>query len=432
MARTYELTFTAPDRWLSANDSKGGRYGLAAVKKEWRKSTVIYARKFGLPRGLARVRIDARLFFPSNRHRDEANYHATLKPIIDGLGPDRSYIKANGRKVFAPGWGLIADDTPAHLVGPFITIAPGWVPAPGYIVLTITDLSGEVALVARIRTIKPEFFTSLTIAELPLRARLTFIGLWTHVDDEGRCIADARLIKAAVWPLDDITREDVARDLGALTESSLITQYEAGNRRYLAVRGWDEHQRINRATPSRFPAPDSPDSTVVAADGTPVTSQDTDSSTTHTQLTESSSTTHDRKGKERNREQGTGKGKEGAASHAMLDGLDDDESTSSKRVELGSDADPDFAKFWRVYPRKDAKEGARKAWRAAAKKADPSDIAAGAERYRDDPNRKPEFTKLPTTWLNQGCWNDSPIPGPARVGAAAPVSRDFSDWNADE
>jgi len=38
---------------------------------------------------------------------------------------------------------------------------------------------------ARIRTIKPSFFTSLTIADLGLAERLTFIGLWTHVDDEG-------------------------------------------------------------------------------------------------------------------------------------------------------------------------------------------------------------------------------------------------------
>src|SRR5699024_3247957 len=78
---------------------------------------------------------------------------------------------------------------------------------------------------ARIRTIKPTFFTSLTIANLTLEQRLTFIGLWTHVDDEGRCIYDPRLIKAALWPLDSRTAEDVDGDIRALTESSLITHY---------------------------------------------------------------------------------------------------------------------------------------------------------------------------------------------------------------
>ncbi|MEU9333180.1 hypothetical protein AB0D49_08440 [Streptomyces sp. NPDC048290] len=149
---------------------------------------------------------------------------------------------------------------------------------------------------ARIRTIKPEFFTSLTVADLPLTARLTFIGLWTHVDDAGRCVDDARLIKAAVWPLDDRTSADVESDLKALTESSLITRYTLNQKRYIAVTGWDEHQRINRPTPSRLPAPEQGEPTPPE----PVTRDNGDSLSPHTQLTEDSP--QERKGKERNRE----------------------------------------------------------------------------------------------------------------------------------
>jgi hypothetical protein len=108
---------------------------------------------------------------------------------------------------------------------------------------------------ARIRSIKPEFFSSLTIASLPLTARLTFIGLWTHVDDEGRCVDEARLVKAAVWPLDDRTAADVESDLRVLSESSLILRYRVGERSYLTVLGWGEHQRINRPTKSKLPPP---------------------------------------------------------------------------------------------------------------------------------------------------------------------------------
>src|SRR5690348_14073734 len=97
---------------------------------------------------------------------------------------------------------------------------------------------------ARIRTIKPTFFTSLTVAGLTVEQRLTFIGLWTHVDDEGRCTYDPRLIKAALWPLDDRTSKDVESDIRALTEHSLITHYVVGERSYLEVNGWAEHQRI--------------------------------------------------------------------------------------------------------------------------------------------------------------------------------------------
>lgn len=147
---------------------------------------------------------------------------------------------------------------------------------------------------ARIRTIKPEFFTSLTIADLTPERRLTFIGLWTHVDDEGRCVDDPRLIKAALWPLDDRTAADVEADLQALTEASLITRYTLNRKRYMAVTGWREHQKINRPTKSKLPAPD---------DGipTPPTCGDEPSRTTHAHLSENSLA-------ERNREQGTGKG----------------------------------------------------------------------------------------------------------------------------
>lgn len=113
---------------------------------------------------------------------------------------------------------------------------------------------------ARIRTIKPDFFTSLTVTQLPVAARLTFIGLWTHVDDEGRCVAEARLIAAAVWPLDDnIAAATVAGHLDDLERLGLIARYTVNGRPYLQVCGWHEHQRINRPTESKIPPPEEAD-----------------------------------------------------------------------------------------------------------------------------------------------------------------------------
>jgi len=110
---------------------------------------------------------------------------------------------------------------------------------------------------ARIRTVKPSFFTSLTIAELSVAARLTFIGLWTHCDDEGRCLDDPRLIKAALWPLDDsVTPQKVSGYVDEVALAGLVSRYTVGDRAYIQVNGWDEHQRINRAMPSPIPAPD--------------------------------------------------------------------------------------------------------------------------------------------------------------------------------
>ena len=107
---------------------------------------------------------------------------------------------------------------------------------------------------ARIRTIKPSFFTSTTVAELPIEVRLTFIGLWTHVDDEGRAVDDPRLVKAAIWPLDDRRNATaIEKDLAILAKRGLIERYTHDGHRYLRVRTWKEHQRINRPQESRLP-----------------------------------------------------------------------------------------------------------------------------------------------------------------------------------
>ena len=108
---------------------------------------------------------------------------------------------------------------------------------------------------ARIRSIKPEFFTSRTNAKLPVTARLTFIGLWTHVDDEGRAPDEPRLIKAALWPLDDKhTAAKVDADLDALHRAGKICRYVVDDERYLSVVEW-HHQKIDRRKDSDYPPP---------------------------------------------------------------------------------------------------------------------------------------------------------------------------------
>lgn len=106
---------------------------------------------------------------------------------------------------------------------------------------------------ARIRTIKPSFFTSDDVSALPLRARLTWIGLWTHCDDAGRTKDHARLIKAAIWPLDPVSLADIEEDLSILNSQGRIVRYEVNGEKYLEITNWGEHQRIDRPTPSKIP-----------------------------------------------------------------------------------------------------------------------------------------------------------------------------------
>jgi hypothetical protein len=108
---------------------------------------------------------------------------------------------------------------------------------------------------ARIRTIKPSFFRSDDVSALPLRARLTWIGLWTQCDDQGRTKDHAKLIKADIWPLDTVSLADIEQDLETLAEHGRIVRYEVDGQRYLEITNWRDHQAIQKPTPSRIPAP---------------------------------------------------------------------------------------------------------------------------------------------------------------------------------
>lgn len=80
------------------------------------------------------------------------------------------------------------------------------------------------------------------------------------------------------------------------------------------------------------------------------------------------------------------------------------------RKPVGEVSPDRFEDFWQTYPRKSDKGHARRAWVKAIRKADPTLIIEGAVRYRNDPNREPEFTALAATWLNGERWDDEPLP----------------------
>ena len=72
-----------------------------------------------------------------------------------------------------------------------------------------------------------------------------------------------------------------------------------------------------------------------------------------------------------------------------------------------SELEAKFEEFWKEYPRKIDRAAAKKAFRSALKRAKFEELLAGAIAYRNDPARKPEFTKYPATWLNADAWENS-------------------------
>lgn len=107
---------------------------------------------------------------------------------------------------------------------------------------------------ARIRSIKPEMRTSLTVAEWPREVRYFWALLWGYLDDEGRGVDEPRLIKADCFPLDDdLTAGDIDKWLDLIGESGTVCRYTVGGRNYLHVPSWGEHQKPQHPRASKVP-----------------------------------------------------------------------------------------------------------------------------------------------------------------------------------
>lgn len=103
---------------------------------------------------------------------------------------------------------------------------------------------------ARIRTIKPEFFTSEDIVELPAMARLLYIALWCEADREGRFLWKPRTFKMRYFPADDCDIDALGR---VLIESGLVKLYGEG---FAFIPRFSRHQHVNpRESKSELPDP---------------------------------------------------------------------------------------------------------------------------------------------------------------------------------
>ncbi|GAA4328382.1 hypothetical protein [Flaviaesturariibacter amylovorans] len=122
---------------------------------------------------------------------------------------------------------------------------------------------------ARIRTIKPQFFFNEELAELPAMARLLFIGLWTQADREGRLLDRPKRLKAEIFPFENY---DMDKGLDALQRAGFILRYKvdvnADGRvstpeqpvkelAVIQILTFTEHQKIDKTNekPSEIPPP---------------------------------------------------------------------------------------------------------------------------------------------------------------------------------
>lgn len=105
-------------------------------------------------------------------------------------------------------------------------------------------------MMARIRTIKPDFWTDETLTECSLSARLLFIGTWNFADDRGNLEASAKQLKMKIFPADNIDCKPLLQEL---ITHGLLTEYSVSGVSYLNIKGFVKHQVINRPSKSNIP-----------------------------------------------------------------------------------------------------------------------------------------------------------------------------------
>jgi hypothetical protein len=106
---------------------------------------------------------------------------------------------------------------------------------------------------ARIRTIKPDFFFDEDLARLTPADRLAYIGLWCYADREGRLEDRPAHLRAVLFPYEP--KVDIEAILARLARH-WITRYEADGRKYIQINPFEKHQVPHiKERASTIPAP---------------------------------------------------------------------------------------------------------------------------------------------------------------------------------
>ncbi|MFI5001058.1 MAG: hypothetical protein ACHQK9_14365 [Reyranellales bacterium] len=264
-------------------------------------------------------------------------------------------------------------------------------------------------MMARIRTIKPEFFTSDDVCALSPLARLLYVALWCEADREGRLVWTLGVLKRRYLPDDDC---DIAGIAGELVERGLVRLYGEG---FAVIPTFTRHQHVNaREASSKLPSPDT---------GTHVTGRE------------------EGNGKEGNGKEGNGKEGEGRSEHAqeLPDGWKPDEEDLAWAAAARPDLTPSLIEAETERFRNHARANDRTAhrwapnWRNWISKAhppreprsSPSNSLATIEHDSDAQWRTRLMAYRPGAFWLEGDWGPRPETGRSRV--PEPV---LAEWQA--
>lgn len=244
---------------------------------------------------------------------------------------------------------------------------------------------------ARIRQIKPEFWSSPSTASASAVARLLFIAMWNWADDSGHGTGNLKELEGFAFPHDDVAelsggkcrnfRDCVSEVCGSFG----VVFYAVRGRVYYEIPSWQNHQRNERLAQGKHPLPEEGEILDMTGNGAPKPTEARKVSEVPQQDVGST---------------GTVSGVQGF----MVSGVQGVMSATDVATPEST-----FDEFWKLYPRKKGKGEARTSYIKAvkSKKVPAQVILDGVRAHLPEwENKEQDKIPWPATWLNQGRWED--------------------------
>lgn len=247
---------------------------------------------------------------------------------------------------------------------------------------------------ARIRTIKPDFFRHGGLQDLEAAhpgkyTMMVFAGLWGHCDKNGVFKCSPRHLKLDILPFLDFDMEET---LQILQDAGLLELLEYGGETYGYIKSFSDHQRISGKEAEQSGKHPEPSILKGGSNG--------EAPVKHPESQE-------------------GKGKERKEEHCSF-GKEPKKNSYPEKFEA----------FWsNAYPVRptDTKKLAFKAWEKGCKAVGPDDLFKAAKAYAAFCSEKNHESMLIATWVNREGWTAALKASKPTIGGGDVQQRE-QDW----
>jgi hypothetical protein len=108
--------------------------------------------------------------------------------------------------------------------------------------------------------IKPDFWNDEKLASISDKAKLLFIGMWNFSDDYAVVRGSNVWLKSQIFPYEEsLTSSQVEGFVKELKQIGCISIFHASGERYIFIKNFTKHQRIDKKSKTRNPEPPTAD-----------------------------------------------------------------------------------------------------------------------------------------------------------------------------